>query len=224
MPPKPPEWRCASSIVIQSHVHSTVSSAEVACRLSASAAAWLHGGNYHDHERAGRGQGYVGRAGGSQRSIASGAPVGRDHRDGRSATSVRPVGSSEEKYLPARHQVAAKRDTGAPRLRSRVTCVVDASAVVAALVDDGLDGRWAASVMSERDLHAPRVMPVEVVNVLRRASSARSVGDAAASLAFEDLLNLRVTLYPSRHWRSAYGSCESTSPHTTPGTSRWPKR
>lgn len=73
---------------------------------------------------------------------------------------------------------------------------MDASAVVAALVDDGLDGRWAASVMSERDLHAPRVMPVEVVNVLRRASSARSVGDAAASLAFEDLLNLRVTLYP----------------------------
>lgn len=50
--------------------------------------------------------------------------------------------------------------------------------------------------MSERDLHAPRVMPVEVVNVLRRVSSARSVGDAAASLAFEDLLNLRVTLYP----------------------------
>lgn len=75
-------------------------------------------------------------------------------------------------------------------------CVVDASAVVAALVDDGPDGRWAASVMSERDLHAPHLMPVEVVNVLRRARSARSVGDAAASLAFEDLLNLRVTLYP----------------------------
>lgn len=39
-------------------------------------------------------------------------------------------------------------------------------------------------------------MPVEVTNVLRRAASTRAVVDAAASLAFEDMLSLRVTLYP----------------------------
>ncbi|MDQ4069122.1 MAG: hypothetical protein M3203_06590 [Actinomycetota bacterium] len=56
--------------------------------------------------------------------------------------------------------------------------VVDASCVVAALVDDGAAGRWAETLIADDDLAAPHLMPVEVANVLRRTvlrSSARAV-------------------------------------------------
>ena len=36
-----------------------------------------------------------------------------------------------------------------------MTVVFDASLVIAALIDDGPDGRWAESVIAERDLVAP---------------------------------------------------------------------
>lgn len=82
--------------------------------------------------------------------------------------------------------------------------VVDASAVVAALVDTGPDGHWAESLLTA-DLAAPHLLPVEVANVMRRAVKAEEVTDDVASLAHADLLDLRVQLYPydlvaSRIW------------------------
>lgn len=82
--------------------------------------------------------------------------------------------------------------------------VVDASAVVAALVDTGTDGQWAESLLTA-DLAAPHLLPVEVANVMRRAVKAEEVTDDVASLAHADLLDLRVQLYPydlvaSRIW------------------------
>lgn len=69
--------------------------------------------------------------------------------------------------------------------------VVDASVVVAALMDSGPDGTWADSLL-EADLVAPELLPVEVANVLRRAVHSGSVSDDMASLAHADLLDLRV--------------------------------
>ena len=77
-----------------------------------------------------------------------------------------------------------------------MTLVVDASLVVAALVDTGRDGTWAERILSSDDLAAPHLMPAEVANILRRAALAGEISDDAASLAHGDLTSLRVALFP----------------------------
>lgn len=77
-----------------------------------------------------------------------------------------------------------------------MTVVVDASAVVAALVDGGPDGEWATAELTREDLAAPHLMPVEVANILRRAVLAGDLTADVASLAHDDLTRLRVDLYP----------------------------
>jgi len=76
-----------------------------------------------------------------------------------------------------------------------VTIVVDASTVVAALIDTGPDGRWAESMLVAGPLAAPHLLPVEVSNILRRAANAGDVTVDAASLAHANLLALRVDLF-----------------------------
>lgn len=74
--------------------------------------------------------------------------------------------------------------------------VVDASAVVAALVDAGPVGRWAESAVFSEALAAPHLMPVEAANILRRAALHREISADVASLAHDDLGALRVELFP----------------------------
>lgn len=75
--------------------------------------------------------------------------------------------------------------------------VVDASAVVAALVDSGATGKWAESTLRNAGgLAAPEIMAVEVTNVLRRAEQNREVDAATAGQAFADLQRLAVQLVP----------------------------
>ncbi|HXF72427.1 MAG TPA: type II toxin-antitoxin system VapC family toxin, partial [Actinomycetota bacterium] len=83
-----------------------------------------------------------------------------------------------------------------PRRRPAVTLVVDASSVVAALVDGGPDGAWARDVLASEPLAAPHLMPVEVANVLRRAAQEGELTEDIASLAHADLLDLEVELFP----------------------------
>ena len=77
-----------------------------------------------------------------------------------------------------------------------MTVVVDASAVVAALVDAGSDGRWAESELALEGLAAPHLMPVEAANILRRAVLAGDLSADIAALAHDDLVHLRVDLFP----------------------------
>jgi predicted nucleic acid-binding protein len=77
-----------------------------------------------------------------------------------------------------------------------VTLVVDASLVVAALVDSGPIGRWAEERLAQRPLTAPQLMPVEVANVLRRAALAGEISKDSATLAHRDLLHLDIALLP----------------------------
>jgi len=77
-----------------------------------------------------------------------------------------------------------------------VTAVVDASVVVAALIDDGPAGRWAEELVASTPFAAPHLMPVEAANILRRAALAGDVSDDIASLAHADLLALVVELFP----------------------------
>ena len=77
-----------------------------------------------------------------------------------------------------------------------MTAVVDASVVVAALIDDGPVGRWAEELVASTPLASPHLMPVEVANILRRAALAGDVSDDIASLAYADLQALAVELFP----------------------------
>jgi len=77
-----------------------------------------------------------------------------------------------------------------------MTLVVDASVVVAALVDGGSDGTWAEDILANGPLAAPHLVLVETANILRRLELAGSVPAPAARLAHDDLLALRVALYP----------------------------
>lgn len=77
-----------------------------------------------------------------------------------------------------------------------MTLVVDASTVVAALVDSGRDGRWAESVLTSDSLAAPHLLMAEASNILRRSALAGAISAEQASLAHSDLLDLRVELFP----------------------------
>jgi predicted nucleic acid-binding protein len=74
--------------------------------------------------------------------------------------------------------------------------VLDASVLVAALVDSGSDGEWAEEVLGAGPLAAPHLLVVEVANILRRSSLAGLITDDAASLAHADLVRLRLELFP----------------------------
>lgn len=74
--------------------------------------------------------------------------------------------------------------------------VVDASVVVSALVGTGDEGTWSNAMLLAGPLCAPHLLPVEVASVLRRAAATEDISPDAASLAFADMLDLRVELYP----------------------------
>jgi predicted nucleic acid-binding protein len=77
-----------------------------------------------------------------------------------------------------------------------VTIVVDASVVVAALVDTGTEGEWARGGVRAAVLAAPAHLHVEVSNVLRRAVLAGRLGREAAALAHRDLAEMVITTFP----------------------------
>ena len=77
-----------------------------------------------------------------------------------------------------------------------MTIVVDASVVVAALIDGGPDGVWAEQILSNEPLVAPHLMPVEAANILRRSILVGDIGEEIASIAHKDLLDWRIELFP----------------------------
>jgi predicted nucleic acid-binding protein len=76
----------------------------------------------------------------------------------------------------------------------RVVC--DASVVVAALLDSGPDGQWANGRMSGVDLHAPTLLHYECANTIRRLELSGAVGAEHAALAYADLLDFSIEVWP----------------------------
>ena len=74
--------------------------------------------------------------------------------------------------------------------------VLDASVLVAALVDSGHEGRWAESVVAEGPLAAPELALVEATNILRRLERSGEISRLEANSAHRDLLRLDVDLFP----------------------------
>jgi predicted nucleic acid-binding protein len=65
--------------------------------------------------------------------------------------------------------------------------VVDASLLVASLVDSTSIGDWSRDVMHGETLAAPHLLPVETAHALRRAESTGSLSGGLAALAYRDL-------------------------------------
>ena len=83
--------------------------------------------------------------------------------------------------------------------------VVDASVLVAAVMDTGSDGDWARRVTAERPLMAPQLAPIEAGNVLRRAELAREISGPEATAGYRDIVDLPIELlsfepFASRIW------------------------
>ena len=77
-----------------------------------------------------------------------------------------------------------------------MTVVVDASALVAALVDSGREGKWAESAVAEGFLAGPELVLAEAANILRRLERAGAISRLEANSAFRDLLRLDIELFP----------------------------
>lgn len=77
-----------------------------------------------------------------------------------------------------------------------MTTVVDASVLVAALVDSGPEGQWAESVLAEGPLASPELALAEASNVLRRLERAGHISRLEATSAHRDLLRLDLELFP----------------------------
>jgi predicted nucleic acid-binding protein len=76
-----------------------------------------------------------------------------------------------------------------------VSAVVDASVLIAALVDTSPHGEWAEEVLAGGGLHAPELARVEATNILRRLERAKVITLSEANAAQEDLMQLSVELF-----------------------------
>lgn len=76
-----------------------------------------------------------------------------------------------------------------------MTVVVDASVLVAALVDSGYEGQWAESAVAEGSLAGPELVLVEASNILRRLEQAGEISQSEATSAYRDLLRLDLNLF-----------------------------
>ncbi len=76
-----------------------------------------------------------------------------------------------------------------------MSAVVDASVLIAALVDTGPHGEWAEEVLAGGGLHAPELARVEATNILRRLERAKNVTLPEANAAQEDLMQLSLELF-----------------------------
>lgn len=86
--------------------------------------------------------------------------------------------------------------TGAVGSQTSPSVVVDASVVVAGLVDTQPAGQWAEALLADRHIVGPHLLPAEVANVLRRLAAVGTVSAEVATLAHADLLDLPIDLYP----------------------------
>ncbi len=77
-----------------------------------------------------------------------------------------------------------------------MTVVIDASALVAALVDSGSEGDWADEITAGGPLLAPELVLVETTNTLRRLEASGTITRLEATSAFRDLLRLDLELLP----------------------------
>ncbi len=73
--------------------------------------------------------------------------------------------------------------------------VIDASALVAALIDCGPDGQWAEQILINATSCGPHVLPIETSNILRRAELAGIIDATTSAQAHQALCALPLALF-----------------------------
>lgn len=73
--------------------------------------------------------------------------------------------------------------------------VIDSSVVVAALIDGGPAGQWAAAILPGGSLQAPNLILAEAANVLRRLERATLITTLEANAAHDDLMLLNIQFF-----------------------------
>jgi predicted nucleic acid-binding protein len=76
-----------------------------------------------------------------------------------------------------------------------VSVVIDASVLVAALVDCSEHGRWAEDIIISGSLHAPELARAEASNILRRLERSKQISPAEANAARDDLMELNLETF-----------------------------
>lgn len=76
-----------------------------------------------------------------------------------------------------------------------MSAVVDASVLVAALVDSGPHGQWAEGVIASGPVHAPELAHIEASEILRRLERDKKITTPEANAAHEDLIQLSIELF-----------------------------
>ncbi len=74
--------------------------------------------------------------------------------------------------------------------------MIDASVVVAATLDTGMEGRWAEEILSRAGNLAPQLLEVEAANILRGFERAGRLESTSATLAMRDVVELDVVRFP----------------------------
>lgn len=77
-----------------------------------------------------------------------------------------------------------------------MSAVVDASVLVAAMVDSGAEGLWAEQVLAAGGLVAPHLAVVEATDILRRLELAGKLESREANAAARELLMIEMELVP----------------------------
>jgi predicted nucleic acid-binding protein len=78
-----------------------------------------------------------------------------------------------------------------------LSAVVDASVMVAALLDAGRNGAWAEEVLAAGPVYSPELVWAETTNILRRLEGANQIATAEANAAQEELMQLDLETFPS---------------------------
>jgi predicted nucleic acid-binding protein len=76
------------------------------------------------------------------------------------------------------------------------SCVCDASAIAALLLDSGPDGQWVTQTVESSEIAAPALITFETANVIRRHELARQITPDQSAQAHADLLDLAIELWP----------------------------
>ena len=77
-----------------------------------------------------------------------------------------------------------------------MTAVIDASVVVASVVNHEREGLWARSVLTTRSLAGPELLLAETSNLLRRMELAGHISRLESTSSFRDVLQLEFLLFP----------------------------
>ena len=74
--------------------------------------------------------------------------------------------------------------------------VIDASLLVAAVLNAGPNDRWARGIIASKHLIAPQLAPIEAAHVLRRAEMANEISSLQATGGYRKVVGFPIDLLP----------------------------